>query len=299
MEEDQPGIAATAGANLVTVSLASGDEVAAEVGPGLDYVVVGDHVTVRRTGDGGDGWTLTSIGERRSTFWRLRGDFTRSDASIQQRHVIAANIDLVVVVVAAAHPKFRPSQLDNYLLLAEHSDVTPLICVNKCDLAELDLSEYEGLGYGIVRTSTKAPIGLDDLRAAITGKTSVFVGSSGVGKTSLLNALAPEAGLKTSYVGKKSDRGRHTTTKSFILRLDDDTIVIDTPGTRALQVLQIDADELPEYFPEFDGLAESCRFRNCSHLHEPDCAVQAAVASGAISPARYATYRRIAERTAR
>ena len=258
-------------------------------------VVVGDRVTVESTDDG---WELREVEPRRSVFSRVRGDFTRFSSDEKREQVIAANVDLVVIVSAAAHPPFRPRQLDRYLILADHNEVTPIVCVNKIDVASKlpDLSTYEALGYRVLFVSATTGEGVDELRTAIAGSTSVFVGSSGVGKSSLLNAIVPGADLQTGTVGRKSPRGRHTTTRSALLTVDDSTTIIDTPGIRALEILEIDRGDIHLYFRDLAAFAPKCRFRDCVHLQEPGCAVLAAVESGEVAKARYDSYVRVMQR---
>jgi ribosome biogenesis GTPase / thiamine phosphate phosphatase len=204
------------------------------------------------------------------------------------QRVIAANVDLVVAVSSVAQPPFRPGLIDRVLVAAQHGGAQPLICVNKIELrGDVDLSPLEvhgSVGVRVIRTSCITGEGIEELRAAIRARTCVFTGHSGVGKTSLLNALFPELAFATAQVGKK---GRHTTTSSCLHEDSDGTRVIDTPGVREFGLWHVAPQQLRHYFPEFAALAAGCRFNDCTHSHEPDCIVRAA------APARYPQYLRL------
>jgi len=214
--------------------------------------------------------------------------------------VIAANMDVVVVVVAVADPPLRPGLIDRYLIAIERGGADAAICVNKCELGTRDAIEqvmhpYRALPAPIVVCSAQSGEGIDDLRAIISGKLCVFVGHSGVGKSSLLNALLPGAGAATGGVGSGTGKGRHTTTRSQIYDLSGGARVIDTPGVREFGLWKLDPAEVRLYFHDFDEAAGSCRFSDCTHLHEPDCMVRAQVEAGLIAPSRYQRYKSICE----
>ncbi|MBN2312139.1 MAG: ribosome small subunit-dependent GTPase A [Candidatus Hydrogenedentes bacterium] len=213
-----------------------------------------------------------------------------------REQVFAANIDLLVVVAAVANPPFRSGLVDRYLIAAERGNVAAALCINKIDLLDAEPAEtatYREVGLGVVATSCVTGAGLDGLRELLHGKIGVLAGQSGVGKSSLINALDPRHAIATASVSDTTRKGRHTTSTSKLYHLEGDIHIIDTPGVRQLGLWGVSPDELDYYFSELAALAPQCRFRNCTHIHEPDCAVRAAVESGAIAPARYASYCRI------
>lgn len=210
-----------------------------------------------------------------------------------------ANISQVMLTFAAAQPDLHPLLLNRFLVMAEWSQIPKIvICVNKIDLYEGDaekfLQAYEAIGYKVLRVSAKADENIDALREALKGEVTVFAGPSGVGKSSLLNRVDPSLQLQTGHVSAKIKRGRHTTRVAELLPYAGGFIV-DTPGFSAFEMGEIDLSALPNYFPEFAAQAETCRFSPCSHTHEPDCGVKAAVETGKISAERYDAYLHIYE----
>jgi len=213
-----------------------------------------------------------------------------------KEQIIAANADLLVVVAAADSPPFRPGLVDRFLIAGEIGGVKPLLCINKMDLVESEppeLEAYRKLGIPVVCTSCETGEGIQALGEALAGQLSVVAGHSGVGKSSLLHALDPELRVITQPVSESTNRGRHTTTNARLYRLHGGTDIIDTPGIRALGLWQVAPEELTGFFPDLAEVAAHCKFRDCTHIHEPDCGVLAAVASGTVQPERYASYLRI------
>lgn len=280
---------------LVTVDI-NGEPVRCSPMQGLNlYPVVGDHVRVRSAEQEGDHPVVFEVLPRRTSLARLRRDNTRHGSSGAVEHVLAANIDLAVIVAALTRPPFHPRFIDRYMVLAQRGGLDVAVALNKADLGvePPDLSVYRDLGLEIVKLSAKTGEGLGDLRTLIEGKTVIFTGHSGVGKSSLVNALHETAMAAVGEVGGKRGQGRHTTSRTSLYCLDETTAIVDTPGVRSLSMAGIPADELGELFPEVSERAELCKFRNCTHDHEPGCGVQAAVESGEIARVRYETYLRL------
>ena len=210
-----------------------------------------------------------------------------------------ANITQVVLTFAASQPDLHPLLLNRFLVLAEWSGIPKIvICVNKQDLYAGDigafLKAYEQIGYPVLRVSAQQGEGIEALRQQLQGETTVFAGPSGVGKSSLLNRIDERLSLQTGQVSEKIKRGRHTTRVAELLPYAGGFIV-DTPGFSAMELTELDIQDLPGYFPEFRPHLDACRFAPCSHTHEPDCAVKAAVAAGAITQERYDAYVNIYE----
>ena len=205
------------------------------------------------------------------------------------------------MVVAPKSPPLHPRLIDRYLVAVEHSGAEAVVVVNKVDLAApgardaalAPLQPYRSLGLQVLPCSATTRQGLDEVRRALAGRTCVFVGQSGVGKSSLLNALAGEAAAATGAVRAGDGRGHHTTTASTLYELGDGIRVIDTPGIRRFTVEETDPAVLAAGFAEFAAHAAGCRFRDCSHTSEPGCAVRAAAESGAIARSRYVSYRKL------
>lgn len=207
---------------------------------------------------------------------------------------LVANLDTLVVVASVGAPPLKPGLIDRYLVCAHHWHLDTLIIINKWELAEeidlLYVRLYEALGYRCIMASAKENIGIDTIRSTLEGRFSAFLGHSGVGKSSLLNELFPNAQLPTGALSQQSQRGRHTTTASRLLCFDNGGFIIDTPGVREFGITGIPSQELGSCFPEFESYAKQCRFQPCSHTHEPGCAVRAAVESDELAAFRYQAY---------
>jgi ribosome biogenesis GTPase len=238
--------------------------------------------------------TIVGVEPRRSKLARVREDRTRRSAFSREEAVLAANVDVAVIVAAVADPPFHPKLVDRFLVICQYGGIRPILCLNKCDLVEAppDLAIYEQLGLPIVYASAATGAGLDDLRRLLHGNVAVFTGHSGVGKSSLVNALLGEVHQAVGSVSASYRRGRHTTTSSRLLRLDD-SFLVDTPGVRSLGIWKIDPRTLGAYFPDFDPFSPACRFSTCSHVHEPACGVKEAVETGELPRQRYESYLRM------
>jgi ribosome biogenesis GTPase len=257
-------------------------------------LAVGDEVVFLSRSDGAG--VLTGVLPRRTVL-------SRPDPLLGERErVIACNIDAVVIVCSVKAPPLRVRLIDRFLIAVQRGGAEPVLCVNKIDLPDTaegradelaKLDPYRAIGLPVVLTSAEAGSGLDDLRRAIRGRRCVFVGHSGVGKSSLLNAIDPGLDIATKQISDATHRGKHTTTASTLYRLPDGAEVIDTPGIRQFGLWDLKRGELRLYFPEFAEHAEACRFRDCTHTRESECGVRRAAARGSVSAARYDTYQRI------
>ncbi|MHC5067594.1 MAG: ribosome small subunit-dependent GTPase A [Planctomycetota bacterium] len=209
-------------------------------------------------------------------------------------HVFAANIDRLVIVSALAMPEIKTGLIDRYLLIAHYNNITPLIILNKCDLGDPgDVRDlYRGLGYEVfTTTATTDPV--STLRQALAGCRCVFAGQSGVGKSSLVNALYPQLQARVGAVSDVQRKGRHTTTAARSYAFDDGTCLVDTPGIRECGITGLEPLDVALLYPDIARLHPDCRFHNCSHRHEPDCAVLAALDHGSLDLRRYLSYRSI------
>jgi ribosome biogenesis GTPase len=226
---------------------------------------------------------------------------SRPDAfygNLQQ--TVAANVDQLLVVASWRDPHIWPELIDRYLIAAERSGVAPHLCVNKIDLAdsleevEMLLKPYRELDLTVLLTSAERGDGVGALRALLDGRVTVLAGLSGVGKSTLLSAVEPSFQLRTGAVNEDRHQGRHTTSQAIMLPLGDKSYVIDTPGIREFGLVGLRRQDLITHYPELVALAGRCRFSDCSHQHEPDCAVRQAAQHGAVSSMRLDSYQKIA-----
>ena len=271
-----------------------------------DLVAVGDRVHISLAEDGSG--MIEEVAGRERVMARLappsrgRGSrrWDKSGYLSEREQVIVANPDQTVFVFSCAVPSPRLRMLDRLLVGAEVQHIPAVVCANKIDLvgrrkAESFFGIYEEIGYPVLYTSAIGGDGVEGLRDVLRGKLSAFVGPSGVGKTSLLNAMQPGLGLRVREVSQATSKGRHTTVVPQLVPLDVGGWVADTPGIRALALFDVDPEELDAYFPDITPFVTHCRFSDCTHSVEPDCAVIQAVEGGQVSEHRYESYVRLRE----
>ena len=254
-------------------------------------LAVGDHVALELD-ERGDHWAIAEILPRHSQLAR------RAPGGGQGERIVAANVDQVVIVFAATKPDPHRRMLDRFLVIAEANSLDSRVVINKVELVdqeatEREFSDYARAGYPVHFTSVKQRIGLDDLHRELEGRTSVLTGPSGVGKSSLMNAMYPGLALRVGAISESVNKGRHTTVGALLHPLPDAGYVVDTPGLREIGTWGLSSEELAECFREFRDFIPSCRFGNCTHRVEPDCAVRKGVESGALSAERYDSYLRL------
>lgn len=206
-----------------------------------------------------------------------------------------ANVDQALLIFAAASPNPNFNLLDRFLVMMGRQDVPVILCFNKCDLITEEQQQeiaaiYEASGCKILFVSAKKELGLKELQEILEGKTTTVAGPSGVGKSSLINLLAPEACMETGEISKKIERGRHTTRHAELIQLKGDGYIMDTPGFSSLYLPEMEKEELQDCYPEFAAFEPYCRFQGCSHINEPDCGVKEALSEGKIHPVRYENY---------
>ncbi|GIK43721.1 MAG: putative ribosome biogenesis GTPase RsgA [Chloroflexota bacterium] len=256
-----------------------------------NVVAVGDEVLISADGSG---WGVVEEVLPRRTIL-ARPDVFHSHL----RQIIVANAEQVLIVASWRNPPLWPELIDRYLIAAQRNKLAPLICVNKIDLAEdltacqAALQPYQALGYPVIFASALTGVGIDSLAEILRGRITALAGLSGVGKSSLLSAVQPSLQLRTGIVSEASGEGRHTTTQVTMLPLAMGGFVVDTPGIREFGLSGLSPRDLIQFYPDLEAVAARCRFADCSHRHEPDCAVKAAVAAGKLPLTRYDNYQKI------
>lgn len=249
-------------------------------------VFTGDHVVIKDN-------QVIEILERKNILSRNKVDNTKNNPKLNDT-IIATNIDLALIVASPNMPKLHPRFIDRYILILNKSNIDYKIVINKADLLDEEskniIKEFKNRGLGVILTSTFSNEGIEDLQSLIKDKQVILVGQSGVGKSSLASILTQNENIISSHVGNKTERGRHTTTKSSLYKLDNSSFIIDSPGIRAISIKHLDISDIKDYFKEFSEF--SCKYKDCNHINEPlnDCGIKKALNSGKISKYRYESY---------
>lgn len=294
MKEQNEGIVVATRGRLFEVRAEDGSLIKCEVRgkvkaevEAVTPVAVGDRViyTVSHKKAG----AIEKVLERKTSFHRP-GVMIGS-----QKQVIAANIDRLAIVVSTKSPKLKTGLIDRFLIAAYKGELEPFIILNKIDLEKAEnfaeiISAYRSVDVPVFPVSAVTKEGLDDLESNLKGHISLFVGHSGVGKTSILNNLIPGLNLKTRRISSYSNRGKHATSNIELFEIPAGGFIVDSPGLKVMGLWDASPDELVLYYPEFEPYIGQCRFSTCSHTHEPDCAVKQAVAEGAFPAFRYDNY---------
>lgn len=260
-------------------------------------IAVGDEVELTVENELENSVMITGILPRRNYINR------QSPRAKHQHHIIAANLDQSVLVATIREPRTSQGFIDRFLVASEAYHVPPVIVFNKSDIYKAKDQEkfeewkdmYEAIGYTVILTSVKENTGIDQLKALLQNKTTLFSGHSGVGKSSLLNAILPDSNIRTQDVSGWSGKGMHTTTFAEMYDLAGGGSIIDTPGMREFGIVDMSKQELSHYFPEMRDRLQGCQFNNCLHINEPDCAIKEAVREGLIHEDRFVSYYGILE----
>ncbi|MDD2960897.1 MAG: ribosome small subunit-dependent GTPase A [Muribaculaceae bacterium] len=258
-------------------------------------VAVGDRVVITQNGD--DSAFITSIEPRRNYIIRRASNLSK------ESHIIASNIDQAFLIVSFKEPLTSTTFIDRFLATSEAYRVDTILVINKIDILDADEIEYaeavknlyETIGYGVVMVSAKTGEGISELQKLMKDKTTLFSGNSGVGKSTIINCILPDLNIKTGDVSTTHHTGMHTTTFSQMYRLESGGYLIDTPGVKGFGTIDFKSQEVAHYFPEIFKISENCKYNNCTHTHEPGCAVLKAVEEAYISGSRYSSYLSIME----
>lgn len=254
-------------------------------------IAVGDYVSMEKT-EGGE-FIINEIHPRHNYIIR------QSPRNKHQRHIIASNIDQAMLVVTIAHPRTSLGFIDRFIAAAESFHIPVKIVLNKTDLLQKEKETeqqeylrivYNHLGFEVLETSAETKEGIDKIRHCLENKTTLVAGHSGVGKSTLLNAINPQLNLKTGKISEKWGKGMHTTTFATMYKILENSFIIDTPGIKEFMMLQVEPEEVSGYFIDIKRYAEGCQFNNCLHQNEPNCAVKEAVENSLIAPTRYENY---------
>ena len=260
-------------------------------------IAVGDHVELTETNED-NSIDSQKVGLISKILPRTNYIIRKSPNLSKESHIIASNIDQAFLIVTVKYPKTTTTFIDRFLVSAEAYRIPCHILFNKIDLYNDQQLEsmnsliyiYENIGYRCLKISAKNNIGLDDLKKWMTNKTNVFSGHSGVGKSTIINSVQPDMKVKTGEISEAHFSGKHTTTNSEMYELDFGGYIIDTPGIKGFGVLEMEKEEISHYFPEIFKLLDQCQFYNCTHTHEPQCAVKNSVDEGVIAQSRYNSY---------
>lgn len=290
------GIARVASVYGGLISLLKDDKLGEGIAPAsiMTELVVGDHVAIDTEYLP---WRIVRLFPRQTELKRTRGE--GGSRHRKQLQVIAANIEVAVIVSTAAQPDFDAELVDRYIILCRASSIEPIICLNKAELTPARhpaLKLYRQQGVTVIETSTKTRLGIEELRHALRGKMAILLGKSGVGKSSLTNTFLPQADVKTQEINARAQQGQHTTTRSDIHVWEPDSFLIDTPGIRTLDVSHVDDDDIALGFPDILELAQKCRFSDCKHDEEPGCAVKQGLEDGKIADYRWESYQHITQK---